>query len=113
MGVSSKFVRLTVATVLFVVSALGSVAVAQANAQQTEFTLDDCIKAALDHNADVLSKKNSVKTAVWNQWEAWGNVLPSVSTSASYSKSGDVFFIGDTPFDAEHRPLMASDERQA
>jgi outer membrane protein TolC len=83
MGVSRKFVWL-VATVAVLVLSFGLSAV---SAQQTEFSLDDCIKAALDHNANVISKKNQVKAAKWNVWEAWGNVLPSVSTSANYSFS--------------------------
>ncbi len=107
MGVWTKFVWLTTMIAMVVSIGFCTEAEAQMASQKSQFSLQECIDAALNNNATVITKQNQIKTAKWNVWEAWGNVLPSIGTSAryNYSKSnrqvlidaGDSTYVGTDP----------------
>lgn len=58
--------------------------VSSAVAQEGRFTLQQCIDKALEQNVDVVKARNAYGSAKQDYLEAWGNALPSVSTSATY-----------------------------
>ena len=50
-------------------------------------TLEQCIQAALENNYIVRAARNSYSTSRGQVYNAWGDILPSVSVSASASRS--------------------------
>ncbi len=50
-------------------------------------TLDKCIETALQRNYGVISAQNTYDASKWDVYSAWGNMLPSMSISASRNRS--------------------------
>jgi len=50
------------------------------------FTLDQCIKLALEKNATLIGAKNNYLVAKSDVWTGWGVVLPSLGSSIGYSR---------------------------
>ncbi len=50
-------------------------------------TLDQCIQTALENNYSIRAARNSYSTSRGQVFNAWGDILPSVSVSASASRS--------------------------
>ncbi len=57
------------------------------SAQSDGLTLQQCIDIALERNMGVIAATNNYKSSKWDLWDAWGEALPSVSTSARYNYS--------------------------
>lgn len=50
-------------------------------------TLDECIKLAEKHNANLISAKQSYKAAKSQVWRGWGELLPSLDSDLGYSRT--------------------------
>ncbi len=57
------------------------------SARAQTYTLDDCLKIALEKNYTVLAARNSYDASKVNVYSAWGDLLPSISLSTSASRS--------------------------
>lgn len=57
-----------------------------AAASAETYTLDKCIETALQNNYYVIDAKNKYDASRWWERAAWGNILPSMSISASRSE---------------------------
>ena len=55
------------------------------NAQTRQWTLEDCVKYALDHNISIRQSELDTQSAGIDKKDAFGSFLPSVSASASHS----------------------------
>jgi len=55
------------------------------NAQSKTWTLEECVKYALDNNISIKQSKLDTETASIDKKDAFGNFLPSFSASASHS----------------------------
>jgi outer membrane protein TolC len=69
-----------------------SVAVSVSGQTQTAlspkaYTLQECIKTALERNYQVRSAYNSLEAARGEMWGAWGALLPSISSNLDYYES--------------------------
>ncbi|MFA9190860.1 TolC family protein [Flavobacterium sp. FZUC8N2.13] len=53
--------------------------------QSKKWTLDECVRYALDHNISIRQSDLDTQTAVIDKKDAFGNFLPNVSASASHS----------------------------
>ena len=56
-----------------------------ANAQTKQWTLEECIRYALDNNISIKLSELDVKNATIDKKDAFGNYLPTVNGSASHS----------------------------
>jgi len=56
-----------------------------ANAQTKQWTLEECIRYALDNNISIKLSELDVKNAAIDKKDAFGNYLPTVNGSASHS----------------------------
>jgi len=54
-------------------------------AQTKQWTLEDCVRYALDHNISIRQSELDTQSAAIDKKDAFGNFLPSVSASASHS----------------------------
>jgi outer membrane protein len=54
-------------------------------AQTLQWTLNDCVKYALEHNISIQLTDLDIKTAVIDKKDAFGNFLPSVNANTSHS----------------------------
>jgi outer membrane protein len=70
---------------LFVGLAIFGGPTTNAVAVQNQFSLKECVDLALQRNVGVISADNRYKQSKYNLLDAWGDVLPTVSTSARYS----------------------------
>jgi outer membrane protein TolC len=87
-GAASRYSLAALVSALFLVGASPP-----ADAQQTDFTLEECIEMALNRNAAVVQAKNNYSSAKQNYLEAWGDALPRATTSASYSYRDGVIWV--------------------
>jgi len=55
------------------------------NAQSRQWSLEDCVKYALDHNISIRQSELDAQTAGIDKKDAFGKFLPSASASASHS----------------------------
>ncbi len=76
--------------------ALISLVLTSAAVAQEKLTLQLAVQTALEKNIDVIRSKNSMQISDANVTSAVGNLLPSVSASASIGRSGTSF--DPTPF---------------
>ncbi|OYX85506.1 MAG: transporter [Flavobacteriales bacterium 32-34-25] len=53
--------------------------------QSRKWTLEECVKYALDHNISIRQSELDTQTAAIDKKDAFGNYLPNVSASASHS----------------------------
>ena len=55
------------------------------NAQVKKWTLEECVLYALDNNISIKQSQLDLKISDVEKLEAYGNFLPTLSTSANYS----------------------------
>ena len=55
------------------------------NGQARKWTLEECVKYALDHNISIRQTELDAQTAAIDKKDAFGSFLPNVSASASHS----------------------------
>ncbi|WP_140484771.1 TolC family protein [Flavobacterium sp. GSA192] len=55
------------------------------NAQSRQWSLEDCVKYAIDHNISIRQSDLDIQTAQIDKKDAFGSFLPNVSASASHS----------------------------
>lgn len=60
----------------------------RSDAEQSEFTLKQCIDLALGKNVGVIAAQNQLKSSQNALLDSWGSALPKVSTSADYGWGG-------------------------
>lgn len=74
------------ALLLLAIPLLPSAARAQAGGPTT-LTLEDAVRTALDRNRDVREARDGLEVARKQVTEAWGNVYPTLSLNASYTRN--------------------------
>ena len=57
------------------------------SASSQVFSLDQCIKLALEKNATVIGAKNNYRIAKSNVWTGWGAILPQLGSDLGYSRN--------------------------
>ncbi|MGB2769870.1 MAG: TolC family protein [Candidatus Zixiibacteriota bacterium] len=77
-----------ISTGLFVTLLAANLCWSQIGALSTEvYSLDECLKLAEKHNANLISAKQSYKVAKSQVWRGWGELLPSLDSDLGYSRT--------------------------
>jgi outer membrane protein TolC len=102
---SVKFVTLSAS---FVLITMTMVAYVDANAQS--LSLSDAVRIGLENNERVQQYKEVVEEKKSNNLEAWGNFLPTLNFTGSYSHLNDPVVMDLSPIRSAMIQLQASDQ---